>query len=122
MPDNHVSKYDLIINISKKKFDQPENRVHETSLFTCEDETPPKFWNSSCRTCLKRSNDVVKQLCKMQVDLKQLPDGAFQLRSGPHEEYYRVSYTLGVTFGQELVSEFLYLNEVMGRASAKYSI
>lgn len=62
----------------------------------------------------------MKLLCEVTVNLRNLPSGTFERRSGSKGEFYQAEYGLGLTFGSELVFTFLYEGEVRGRASARY--
>lgn len=66
------------------------------------------------------SLDLV-ELCSLSVDLKQLPERAFQKKVGWEGVYYRVGYEIAMTFGTELEFKLLWEGDVKGIVKAKYN-
>jgi hypothetical protein len=64
--------------------------------------------------------DIV-QLCSLSVDLKELPERAFQKKVGWKGVYYKVNYEIAMTFGTELEFKFLWEGDVKGVVKANYN-
>jgi hypothetical protein len=67
------------------------------------------------------TDKLVTTLCDLSVDLRALPDVAFQLNNGDRGQYYEVVYNLALRFGPELTFEFRYGERVIGKVAAQYN-
>jgi len=64
---------------------------------------------------------VMKQGVKLTVDLKNLPQSAWDIRKGVNGAYRRVRYDLGLAFGAGGIEwRFLYKGKVMGSVTCDY--
>ena len=55
------------------------------------------------------------------MNLRTLPNDAFEKRLGPHGEYYRVYFDIGLAFGPGGIEfKFLYKKNVVGSLECDY--
>jgi hypothetical protein len=66
------------------------------------------------------TDELVHTLCNLPVDLRTLPEVAFNLKNGDQGQYYEVIYNLALRFGPELTFEFRYGEAVIGKVAAQY--
>jgi hypothetical protein len=121
MASGHIKKRSFILNYKKKEFKGRAPLPHTNRLYVCEEDKPPAYKNASGLFSWKSLTDkIVRLLCEVTVNLRNLPSGTFEYRTGTKGEFYQAEYELGLNFGSELVLTFLYQGEVRGKASARY--
>jgi hypothetical protein len=63
----------------------------------------------------------VKTLCTLEVDVRAVPQAAFELRNGKRGAFYEVRYNLALCFGPELIFSFRHEDTVVGSVVSKYN-
>ena len=65
--------------------------------------------------------NLVKVLCELPVNHRNIPASAFKLMTGKHgNKYYKVSYELELHFGTELSFKLVHQGRVIGSVTANY--
>lgn len=120
MPNGLIKRHTFVLNHKANDFRGKGPLPHTNRLFVCEERDPPNYKNNSGNITRFPTLIIVKLLCEITVDLRDLPQKAFELRYGEKGQFYQTKYDLGLTFGAELVFTFLYNEKVLGRASTRY--
>jgi hypothetical protein len=91
-------------------------------LWICEEDDPPEYFDKSrILLLLALLILVMKSQVKLTVDLKNLPQSAWEVRKGVNGSYTRVRYDLGLAFGAGGIEwRFLYEGKVMGSVMSDY--
>ena len=64
---------------------------------------------------------ALKKLCKLEVNLRTLPEDAFHAKSGPLGDYYEARFAMGLVFGAGgLEFRALYEGNVIGSVDCDY--
>lgn len=99
--NRHTTFHPFFRNISPSQYRQNEV-MHQVKLYTCDSVNPPEYLGESLSSLLcliYRSNNLVKELCVLKLDLKTLPPNAMSRQTRGGSEYWRVDYDLGLYFG-----------------------
>lgn len=120
MANGLIKRRSFVLNHKAKDFIDKGALLHTNRLFVCEETVPPNYRNDSGNIMKFPTLRIVKPLCEVTVNLRDLPPKAFELRQGPKGEFHQAKYDLGLTFGSELVFTFMCNEQVLGRASARY--
>ena len=110
----------FIANYPARMYKQRGSLLYKSTLYTSEDEVPPKFKTSSgksCNTFVYR--DSVQVLCNVTVDLRRLPKASW--KSCQNGQYFQAIYDIGLLFGPELVLKFMVEGRVLESANARYT-
>lgn len=121
MENSRVIQKTFVVNYRPWIYRRPGPLYHSSTLYVCEDDNPPAYQAASGWSSISLSDlMIVVPLCSIKVDLRNLPSGAFQRRVNHGQQCFQATYSIGLTFGPELILKFLYQREVMGIALANY--
>ena len=120
MANGLVKRRTFVLNHKAKDFRGTGALSHTNRLYVCEESVLPNYKNNWGNIMRFPTLSIVKLLCEVTVNLRDLPTKAFELHQGEKGEFYQAKYDLGLTFGSELVFTFLYNEQVLGRASTRY--
>jgi len=65
-------------------------------------------------------NKAVQLLCNIRVDLRELPDEAFQRMTGAGGRFCSITYQLEIVFAPIIEFRVVYNGDVYGTATATY--
>lgn len=105
------------------EYEAPGKLESSVRLMVCEDDVPPEYECSSSIFFFDIPiglTETVRELCRLTVNLRDLPKTAFSNDIGPQGKYYSVRYDVGIIFGPEMIFQLRYQGKVMGSAIAKY--
>ena len=84
------------------------------------DEDDPPEYLETCDASKIFLTLAVKPLCEVEMDLRELPEEAFERVTGSDGVYYSITYELAIKFGPMLEFQMLYKGKEYGKAIAKY--
>jgi hypothetical protein len=62
----------------------------------------------------------VKPICRLTVNLRDIPSQAFERKYGPKGPYYQVSYHISITFGVVMDFKLSHEGKIVGEITADY--
>jgi hypothetical protein len=117
-------EHEFNVEYLSAEYKKPGPLPYKVDLYICDEELPPPYDNNPGEAHERlRLTLAINHLTKLTVDLRKLPKDAFkEFRSRHSGKYYKVTYTMGLTFGGGgLEFKFLYGGQVMGAVAADYS-
>jgi hypothetical protein len=116
-------RFDCSYDYSVERYKSRLPLKHSSVLYYCEANITPNFrGESGANQCVISSNSfLVKLLCELDVNHRDMPASAFKLRTGVSgNKFYRVSYELELNFGSELLFTLAHDGRVIGSVTANY--
>jgi len=107
---------------SLERYHSSEPLLHASRLYYCEADVAPKYSDGSGNISPSfLYNVLVKVLCELAVNHRDIPATAFQLLRGLNgRKYYKVTYQLELTFGSELLFSLVHEGRILGSVTANY--
>lgn len=65
---------------------------------------------------------TVKRLCTLELNLKDLPDGAFTLFKGPKGEFHQARFDLAIKFDSVVTLQLMHGDIVVRRQTSEYAV
>jgi hypothetical protein len=117
---DYIVKHTFTYNVRDWIYKKRNPLLHSSILYYSEEDPPPEYANPSSGI----ANSIyallivylVKELCRIDFDLRKLPHAAFR-RNG---QVYQAEYQLGLTFGPELVLRIFHGGRVIAMCTARY--
>jgi len=120
MPADASKRFHCSFNYSVQRYQSSLPLLHSSILYVCEENDAPDYFGD---TGIYHGVILilVKTLCELPVNHRNIPASAFKLMTGLNgNKYYKVSYELELIFGSELMFKLVHEGRAIGSVTANY--